>query len=116
MISANGSNSVTANDVTLTAAQLPIGEFGYFLGGMGTNPFSPPNSSGTICLAGAPIGRYNIPPIQQGPTFSFMIDTTAIPLSPPTAINPGETWNFQTWYRDAGGTNNFTDALSILFN
>ncbi len=31
------------------------------------------------------------------------------------AVLPGETWNFQCWYRDAGGTNNFTDVVSVLF-
>ena len=30
------------------------------------------------------------------------------------AIQPGETWNFQAWYRDSG-SNNFTDGLSIGF-
>ena len=29
--------------------------------------------------------------------------------------SPGDTLNFQAWYRDVGGTNNFTDAVSVLF-
>ena len=34
------------------------------------------------------------------------------------AIQPGETWNFQLWYRDNNPqtTSNFTDAISIFFN
>ena len=31
------------------------------------------------------------------------------------AIQPGETWHFQAWYRDAGSANNFTDAVSVMF-
>jgi hypothetical protein len=44
------------------------------------------------------------------------VHLNAIPT--PTAfvpVQPGQTWNFQAWYRDLGGTNNFTDALSIMF-
>ena len=51
-----------------------------------------------------------------GPTFSVTLDLNMIPQ--PTmfvAINAGETWNFQAWYRDNGGLNNFTDGVSILF-
>ena len=43
------------------------------------------------------------------------LDLGAIPT--PTAfvaVQPGETWNFQAWYRDSGQTN-FTDGLEILF-
>ena len=94
IIRATGSYLVTDDDLTLTADQLPPGQFGYFLGGMGNGVFAPPNSSGIICLIGAPIARFNAPPVQQGPTFSLMIDTTSIPLSPPQAIMPGETWKF----------------------
>jgi hypothetical protein len=35
------------------------------------------------------------------------------------AVNVGDTWNFQAWYRDSdgmgGATSNFTDGLSIDF-
>ena len=31
------------------------------------------------------------------------------------AVQPGDTYNFQCWYRDIGNTNNFTDGVSILF-
>ena len=47
-------------------------------------------------------------------TFSAPIDLTNIPLNPPTAVQTGETWYFQSWHRD-GGSSNFTDALAILF-
>jgi len=30
------------------------------------------------------------------------------------AVQSGETWNFQGWYRD-GNTSNFTPGLSVVF-
>ena len=113
-ISAIGSLSVAANDVTLTADQLPVGQFGYFLASESQGFFQPPSSSGFICLGGN-IGRYN-GNIGQGPTFSLQIDLTSIPVNPPQAVMPGDSWNFQSWYRDIGNTNNFTDGLEIVFN
>ena len=34
------------------------------------------------------------------------------------AIQSGETWNFQAWFRDSNptATSNFTDGLEIQFN
>jgi hypothetical protein len=34
-------------------------------------------------------------------------------------VQPGETWNFQAWFRDSVGgqvTSNFTDGLEVTFN
>ncbi len=75
----------------------------------------PPSSNGFICLGGN-IGRYHQPQnIGQGPTFSIQVDLTSMPVNPTAAVQPGDTWNFQCWYRDLGGTNNFTDGVSITF-
>ncbi|MCP3919044.1 MAG: LamG domain-containing protein [bacterium] len=117
IIEATGSAAVAANNVTLTASQMPAGQFGYFLAGQTQGFFNPPGSQGLICLVGN-IGRYNqIANIIQGPTGSIMIDLTAIPVNPTAAVMPGETWNFQCWFRDNNPalTNNFTDGVEILF-
>ncbi len=116
VITADGSKSVVVNDVTLTAAQLPVGQFGFFLTSQTQGFFNPPGSNGFICLGGA-IGRFNQPQnIGQGPTFSIQVDLTAVPRpTGPVAVQPGDTWNFQAWYRDVGNTNNFTDAVSVTF-
>ena len=50
-----------------------------------------------------------------GPMGAISIDLTSMPVNPPVAAQPGDTWNFQCWYRDVANTNNFTDAVSILF-
>ncbi len=103
------------NDVTLTASDLPGGQFGYFLGSLTQGVFNPPSSSGFICLGGS-VARYNQPGnVGAGPSFGIVLDLTAIPVNPPAAAMPGERWNFQCWYRDLGPSNNFTDGISILF-
>ncbi|MCP3915374.1 MAG: hypothetical protein GY711_07445 [bacterium] len=119
-ISVTGSAAVADNDLTLTAEGLPVGEFGYFLVGSNQGQVMPPGSQGIICLACgfhgcAGIGRYNQPgSIIVGPVGSISPDLTALPLSPPQAVMPGETWNFQCWFRDLG-SNNFTDAIAVTF-
>ncbi|MCP3918180.1 MAG: LamG domain-containing protein [bacterium] len=117
VITAFGSAVVNFNDVALTADQLPPNQFGFFLVGRTQGSFIPPGSSGFICMTGD-IGRYNaITEIFQGPTGALAIDLTDIPTNTPGSqmVMPGETINFQAWYRDILTTNNFTDAVSIDF-
>ena len=118
IILATGSDLVIQNNVALTADQLPPGQFGYFLTSQTQGFFNPPGSIGFICLGGD-IGRFNQPGnVGQGPTFTIQVDLTSMPVNPPVAVQPGDTWNFQAWYRDTIGglpTSNFTDAASILF-
>lgn len=114
VVRAEGSTAVALDDLQLVAELLPPGEFGDFLAGQTRGFFNPPGSSGFICLTGT-IGRFNaISQIVQGPTGSIDVDLAAIPVSPPQAVQPGETWNFQCWYRTSG-TSNFTDGLSVTF-
>ena len=102
------------DDFFLTADRLPIDLPGYFLTSMTPAfPFTPPGSQGYLCLGGN-IGRYNAS-IGQGPSFTLQIDLTSMPVNPPVPVQPGETYGFQAWYRDAGSTNNFTDAVSVTF-
>ncbi|MCP3915936.1 MAG: hypothetical protein GY711_10310 [bacterium] len=119
-ISADGSPFVLGQDLTLIAEDLPAGEFGYFLVGANQGSFQPPGSQGILCLACGfqgcgGLGRFNQAGfIIQGPSGSIAVDITSLPTSPPTAVQPGDTWNFQCWFRDQGSSN-FTDAVSILF-
>jgi hypothetical protein len=109
---AEGSAVVTDDDLTLVAGGLPAGEFGYFLASRTQGQTMPASSSGVLCLAGN-IGRFNGQLI-QGPTGVLPVDLSSIPVNPPRAVQPGETWSFQCWYRD-GGTNNFTNGLAVTF-
>jgi hypothetical protein len=116
-IAAFGSEAATDDDLVLHAVCLPEGQFGYFLASQtqAQPPVTPPGRQGVLCLAGN-IGRYTTTAqIIQGPTGSIQVDLTSIPVNPPTAVLPGDTWNFQCWYRDnnPGPTSNFTDAVSV---
>ncbi|QDV09368.1 hypothetical protein Poly30_49260 [Planctomycetes bacterium Poly30] len=123
LLEADGSSSVGDNDVTLLASQLPQSSFGFFIVSQ-TQGFvmNPAGSAGNLCILGS-IGRYvGAGQIQQsGATgsFSLAIDLAAIPQ--PTgavAVIAGDTWNFQTWFRDSVGgsaTSNFSNGLQVDF-
>lgn len=115
VLDAIGSNSVAADDLTLIANQIPSGKFGMFIVSQTTGMTVPPGSQGLLCLTGN-IGRFNSN-IFQGPTGSVQVNLGSIPVNPPVAVLPGDTWHFQCWYRDSNParTSNFTDALSITF-
>ncbi|MCP3919278.1 MAG: PKD domain-containing protein [bacterium] len=121
VILAQGSANVADNDVTLIAGMMPNDEFGYFIASptQGFIP-TPGGSVGNFCLGTGPmLGRYDDQVQNSGVvgTFLIAIDLTAVPIAvqPGTvAIQPGDTWNFQAWFRD-GGTSNFTNGVSVLF-
>jgi len=118
-IQATGSLTTLDNDLTLTAWQMPVDRFGYFLASQ-TQGFvaAPPGSQGNLCLGGQ-IARFAKLVQTSGPggTFAIQVDLTAIPTSPPSSVMAGDTWNFQAWFRDVNpnATSNFTDAVSITF-
>ena len=119
VMAAWGFEVVAANSVRLDAAQLPANQWGMFVNSMTQGFVNPPGSQGNLCLGGA-IGRYkqDIKNSGAGGQFSVQLDLTQTPTpGGPVAIQPGETWHFQAWYRDLnpGATSNFTDGLTILF-
>ncbi len=115
---ASGSFDVADNELTLTATQLPLNQFGYFLCSQTQSLAQPPGSQGNLCLGGT-IGRFNKDVQNSGAVgaFSIQVDLTQLPVSPPVAVQPGETWNFSAWYRDINPTptSNFTDAVAVMF-
>jgi hypothetical protein len=79
-------------------------------------------SQGDLCVGGF-IGRYSLPGQikNSGATgsFSLVIDLAAMPQpAGSVAVQAGETWYFQAWYRDANpmSTSNSTDGVRISFN
>jgi len=119
-----GSTSVAANNVRLIARNLPNGSSGFFLTSQssGVVPMAG-GSQGTLCIAGPSIGRY-VGPGQvknSGLLGSFFLDINLNQHPTPTGlvvVLPGQSWNFQCWYRDAnpGPTSNFTNAHRVRFN
>ena len=81
----------------------------------------PGGSLGNICLGGA-VGRYVTQAASSGAAGEVFVsvDLTTIPQPTGNAVvQPGETWNFQYWHRDAvmgTAVSNFTDGLSVTFN
>jgi hypothetical protein len=119
---AAGSNTLVANDLTLVANWLPQSSFGYFLTSRTqTHVVGPGGSQGDLCVGGL-VGRFVGPGqiLSSGTagSISLAIDLTQMPQpAGSVAAQPGETWNFQAWHRDANPTptSNFTDAVSVLF-
>lgn len=119
VISGFGSSSVADNDVELTGSQLPVNQFTMFVVSQTQGFINPPGSQGNLCVTGN-IGRYKtqIQNSGTGGTVSIMADMTNVPVNPPIAAQPGDTWNFTLWFRDnnPSQTSNFTDGLSVTFN
>ncbi|MEZ6018417.1 MAG: hypothetical protein R3F49_25200 [Planctomycetota bacterium] len=121
-LNASGSPLVGANSLALSATKLPANAFGFFLTSRDQGSTFPVNNSqGRLCLGGF-IGRYvgpgQIKNSGAAGTFSLAIDLTSMPQPfGSAAVQPGETWNFQAWHRDANPalTSNFTDAVSVMF-
>ncbi len=120
IMDASGSATVADNDLTLEARQLTTFQCGYFLVSQ-TQAFiqNPGGSQGNLCLGGT-IGRYaqDVKNSDIVGAFSLTIDLTTLPAPLNVAVMPGDTWNFQAWFRDdnPGPTSNFTDGLSVQFN
>lgn len=121
LISAEGDGDVAANDLVLTASAMPLNRFGYFLGSKGQDTvLFPGGSQGVLCLGGGqPLARFNVQIQYSGSTGDFQIpvDLTSMPQNPMVAVQPGETWNFQAWFRDQNpqNTSNFTNGVSVTF-
>ena len=114
-----GSPQVSENCMSLTVSGVPTGSFGYFVGGNSTIAITPPGSIGTLCVSGLILRFNRFDEIIRGPQGSLQIDLQSVPMNPSGPILPGETWNFQCWFRDftPGGmqTSNFSDAVTIQF-
>jgi len=123
---ASGSTFALVNDLTLHASQLPTNTLGIFLCSQTPGFIAlPGNSEGNLCLGGA-IGRFNS--LSQilfsgaSGAYSLPLDLQALPQpNGPAAAQAGETWYFQSWFRDFDGTSqmnptsNFTSSLKIQF-
>jgi len=119
VIAATGSDEVARDCVTLSAAGLATNQFAMFLNSQTQGLVVPPGSQGNLCLGGA-IGRYRDDLQNTGAsgaaTLALDLSDTPTPTGS-VAIQAGETWNYQLWFRDAapGPTSNLTDGVSILF-
>jgi len=121
---ATGSTIAAANSVTLEASSMPANQFGFFLTSQTQgNVMNPGGSQGILCLSGV-IGRYvgpgQIKNAGAAGAFQLAIDLNRTPAgSVFLSVLPGQTWNFQAWFRDIGPLgqpwSNFTNGRSLTF-
>lgn len=105
----SGSNSIQANDLTFVIASMPPNTFA--LAARSQSQTSLPVGGGLLCL-GTPTIRMDIIQADLLGQGIFQVDTTA--LHQGIGVAPGETWNYQFWYRD-GATSNFSDAVEVTW-
>ena len=117
-LTADGSASLNADLLRLRTVDVPENQFGYFLMSR-TQDFVPlfGGSAGNLCL-GSPIIRFSAHILFSGTLgeMNLWLDFEGLPQQ--TVFLPGETWNFQCWFRDLVGANftsNTSDGLSITW-
>ena len=119
-IISSGSAIVAQNDLVLTAVGLPWGTNGYFIVSRDQAfVMNPGGSQGNLCV-GANTGRYISQLGNSGLSGSIplTVDVMTIPQATGDVVAlPGDTFNFQCWYRDTNpnGTSNMSRGYSVLF-
>jgi hypothetical protein len=117
-----GTTSVTLDDLSLVAIDLPPNTLArYYMGQpMGTFPFG----AGVICVGSGGYSTFRFPVantgphgvLQLGPGIAELANTS---FGVPDLIAPGTFWAFQGWYRDpsgpCGATVNTTEAMGVMF-
>lgn len=121
-LTVTGSGSVMTDDLELDATSVPAGVFGIAIASTSTTaPMPLANSEGLLCL-GAPLVRLVDSVQSSGPDgrLGRTLSLATLAAQGMTApIAAGDTWSFQTWFRDedaAGGpTSNLTDGVTVTF-
>ncbi len=115
-----------SSPIFLDLSMAPPGQFTYLLVGSSTGVINDPAGAlGDLCLVGGLLSRYRLDmgSTSASGTFSVNISNSnsggpgfGIPSSGGAAIQAGETWNFQYWFRNAGGApSGFSEAISVNF-
>jgi len=119
-IEALGSASIGDGTLVLLARQLPQNTPGLFIvSATSGNLPGAGGGQGTLCLGGK-IGRFSLQVMSAGTLGALRaeVDLGQLPSPLGNAVQPGETWNFQAWYRDKNpaSTSNYSDAVVVTFN
>jgi|GEM_PF-537313 len=112
-MSATGTTSISASDLTLVASNVPDPTSGLFF--FGANAVSVPLGNGLRCVGGV-AGRF---PVIAPATGGVQSQAMALPNLPNnTLVQPGDTLHFQFWFRDtrAGGAQvDLSDGYTVTF-
>lgn len=121
-IRASGSRLVAAGSIELEAFDLPPGAFSVFLvsNAEGFVPGFGGTSNGNLCLGGIPglfAGPGQIQSSGAAGAVSLDVPLQQLPQAGgPVAVQPGDTWSFQAWFRDSAGLgSNLSNAVSVTF-
>lgn len=118
-----GATSVAADDLVLRTSGLPPGQFGIMF--MGIKQDTTALGNGVLCVSPGTlkIFRFPIQQVDASGAYTFgpgIVDHSFNFFEAPIGqILAGDTWNFQTWYRDplgpCGTGSNLSSALSVTF-
>jgi len=122
LLAAAGSTVIASNNVVLTGSQMPPNVFSIVVTSQTqAPPMMPPGSAGNLCLGGS-IGRgvgnqiYN-----TGANGTITVQSDLMNMPQPmsfVAVQAGETWNFQAWFRDFNlglPSSNYSNGVTIQF-
>ena len=118
---ARGASLAHLNGLRLVTSDAPPTSFAYYIASRTQGDvLFPGGSSGRICVAGS-VGRFitQVGQVSASGSFAIVPNLAAMPTTPNVAVQPGETWNFQLWFRDAGPTgptSNFSLPVSVEFH
>ena len=108
-----GTTSLSANDFLAFGGSYPANQFGILIYGQGQTFNLLGN--GILCVDTSPT-LYRLSIFQSDIFGSFNVPVDYNNLAPGSSFSAGETWNWQTWYRDNVGLGfNFSDAISVTF-
>ncbi len=123
VLSACGSSSVSTDDLILETRWLPPNLPAIFFMG-GTNN-GVPLGNGQLCLGPGSAGVYRFLPVQSTGTGGVitlgpgLVAYTQSTFPAPGQLAAGQTWYFQSWYRDPAGpcgqSSNLSNGLRVLF-
>jgi hypothetical protein len=114
-LAADGSDVVADNALHFMMTGGPSNRFGYYLmsDSQGFIPLFA-GSQGNFCLD-SPFVRFAAFGRSTSATGEFPFQPDLANLPNMAVIQPGQTWNFQVWFRDAGGNSNTSNGLEIDF-
>jgi len=117
LLGSSGTPSVALDDLGLAMTNAPPLRPGLFFMGQGST--SLPFGDGLRCAASGALGlrRFPVDQIDATGTLSLGAMVSLAGANHPGSLVPGETWNFQGWFRDqqgpCGSGSNVSNALQL---
>jgi hypothetical protein len=115
-----GTSRVSADDLVLTAEDLPPNKFAIHY--MATGQVAVPLGDGLRCAGGGPTFRFGVQNSGAGGLVDLgpgLVATSCASFPPAGCITAGATWNFQVWYRDPAGPCgagfNWSNGIEVQF-